>query len=128
MRRATSLIHTSDELSNQLGSARVGCTVGNMVVNQLMFSHDTCVLSGTGISGLQCLPYICDEYAAKHEIAFNYDKPIGVFFALKSINNLLHQMFFLNGVYCTCTIFDQVKYLGVLLNASLKDDDVIQRK
>jgi len=32
-----------DELSIQLGSARVGCTVENMVVNHLMFADDMCV-------------------------------------------------------------------------------------
>ena len=32
-----------DELSIQLGSARVGCTVRNMVVNHLMFADDICV-------------------------------------------------------------------------------------
>jgi len=32
-----------DELSIQVGSARVGCTVGNMVVNHLMFADDMCV-------------------------------------------------------------------------------------
>ena len=31
-----------DELSIQLGSARVGCTVGNMVVNHLAFADDIC--------------------------------------------------------------------------------------
>jgi len=30
----------NDELSIQLGSARVGCTVGKMVVNQLMLAND----------------------------------------------------------------------------------------
>ena len=34
-----------DGLSIQLGSARVGCTVGNMVVNHLMFADDMCVFS-----------------------------------------------------------------------------------
>jgi len=32
-----------DELSIQLGSARVGCTVGNMIVNHLMFADVMCV-------------------------------------------------------------------------------------
>jgi len=31
-----------DELPDQLGSARVGCTVGDMVVNHLMFADDMC--------------------------------------------------------------------------------------
>ena len=44
------------------------------------------------------------------------------FFAQKSINNLPHQMFFY-GV--RVQFFDQVKYLGVWINASLKDDDDI---
>ena len=34
-----------DELSIQLGSARVRCTVGNMVVNHLKFADDICVFS-----------------------------------------------------------------------------------
>jgi len=32
-----------DELSNQLVSARVVCTVGNMAVNHLMFADDICI-------------------------------------------------------------------------------------
>ena len=53
-----------DELSIQLGSARVGCAVGNMVVNHLMFADDICVFSPS-ISGLQCLLNICGDYAAE---------------------------------------------------------------
>ena len=83
-----------DELSIQLGSARVGCTVGKMVVNHLKFPDDICVFR-PGISGLQCLLNICGDYAAEHEITFNCNKTTGVFFfAQKSINNLPHQMFF----------------------------------
>ena len=59
-----------DELSIQLESARVGCTVGNMVVNHLMFADDICVFSPS-ICGLQCLLNICGDYAAEHEITFN---------------------------------------------------------
>jgi len=40
-----------DELSDQLDSARVGCIVGNMVVNHLMFADDICVFSPS-IGGL----------------------------------------------------------------------------
>ena len=49
-----------DELSIQLGSARVGCTVANMVVNHLMFADDICVFSPS-INGLQCLLNICGD-------------------------------------------------------------------
>ena len=71
-----------DELSIQLGSARVGCTVGNVVVNHLMFADDICVFSPS-ISGLQCLLNICGDCAAEHEITFNYNETIGVIFCPK---------------------------------------------
>jgi len=71
-----------DELSIQLESARVGCTVGNMVVNHLIFADDICVFSPS-ISVLQCLLNICGDYAAEHEINFNCNKTIGVLFCPK---------------------------------------------
>jgi len=83
-----------DELSIQLGSARVGCTVGNMVVNHLMFADDICVFSPS-ISGLQCLLNIFGDYAAEHEINLKFEtKQLVFFFTQKGLNNLLHQMFF----------------------------------
>jgi len=42
----------------------------------------------------------------------------------KFLNSVRVQLF--DNVQCACTIFDQVKYPGVLLNVSLKDDDDIQ--
>jgi len=70
-----------DELLDHLGSARMGCTVGNMVVNHLIFA-DICVFSPS-IGGLQCLLNICDDYAAKHKITFNCNKTIGIIFGPK---------------------------------------------
>jgi len=114
-----------DELSTQLGSARAGCTVGNMVVNHLKFADDICVFSPS-ISGLQCLLNICGDYAAEHEITFNGNKTIGVLFFPKKYKQPAPSNVFLIGV--GVQFFDQVKYLGVWINASLKDDDDIQRQ
>ena len=114
-----------DELSIQLGSARVGCTVGNMVVNHLKFADDICVFSPS-ISGLQCLLNICGDYVAEHEIIFNCNKTIGVLFSPKKYKQPAPSNVFLNGV--RVQFLDQVKYLGVWINASLKDDDDIQRQ
>ena len=82
-----------DELSIHLGSARVGCTVGNMVVNHLTFADDICVFSPS-ISGLQCLLNICGDYAAEHEITFDCNKTIGVLFCPKKYKQPPYQMFF----------------------------------
>jgi len=113
-----------DELSIQLGLARVGCTVGNMVVNHLMFADDICVFSPS-ISGLQCL-LIFGDYTAEHEITFNCNKTIGVLFCPKKYKQPSPSNVFLNSV--RVQRFHQVKYLGVWINASLKDDDDIQRQ
>ena len=83
-----------------------------------------CVLSA-GISGLQCLLNICGDYAAEHEIT-NCNKTIGVLFCPKKYKQPALSNVFLNGV--RVQFLDQVKYLGVRINASLKDDDDIQRQ
>jgi len=54
------------ELSIQLGSARVGCTVKNMVVNRLMFV-DYIYAFSPSVTGLQCLLKVCGDYTAEHE-------------------------------------------------------------
>jgi len=114
-----------DKLSIQLGSARVRWTVGNMVVNHLMFADDICVFSPS-ICGQQCLLNICGDYAAEHQITFNCNKTIGVLFCPKKYKQRAPSNVFLSGV--RVQFFDQVKYLGVWINASLKDDDVNQRQ
>jgi len=114
-----------DELSIQLGSVRVGCIVGNMFANHLMFADDICVFDHS-ISGLQCLLNICGDYAAENEMTFNCNKTIGVLFYPKRYKQPAPSNIFLNGV--RVQFFDQVKYLGVWINASLKVDDDIQRQ
>ena len=114
-----------DELSIQLGSARMGWTVGNKVVNHPMFADDICVFS-LSISGLQCLLNICGDYAAEHEITFNCNKTIGALFFPKKYKQPAPSNVFLNGA--RVQFFDQVKYLGVCINASLKGDDGMQRQ
>jgi len=99
--------------------------VGNMVVNHLMFTDDICVFSPS-ISGLQCLLNIGGDYAAEHEITFNCNKTIGVLFCPKKYKKPAPSNVFLNGA--RVQFLDQVKSLGVWINASLKDDDDIQRQ
>jgi len=61
------------------------------------------------------------DYAAEHEITFNCNKTIGVICCPKKYKQPSPSNVFLNGV--RVQFFDQVKYLGVWINASLKDDD-----
>jgi len=59
-------------------------------------------------------------------ITFNCNKTIGVLFCPKKYKQPAPSNVFLNGV--RAQFFDQVKYRGVWINASLKDDDDIQRQ
>ena len=99
--------------------------MGNMVVNHLMFADDICAFSPR-ISGLQCLLNICGDYAAEHEITFNCNKTTGVVFCPKKYKQPAPLNVFLNGI--RVQFLDQLKYLGVWINASLKSDDDIQRQ
>jgi len=96
-----------------------------MVVNHLTFADNIRVFSPS-ISGLQCLMNICGDYAAEHEITFNGNKTIGVLFWPNKYKQPSPSNVFLNGV--RVQFFDQVKYIGVWINESLKDDDDIQRQ
>ena len=70
---------------------------------------------------------ICGDYAAEDEIAFNCNKTIGVLLCPKKYKQPAPSNVFLNGLRVQFS--NQVKYLGVLLNASLKDhDDGVQRQ
>jgi len=73
-------------LSIQLGLVRVGCTVGSMFVNHLMFADGRCVF-GRSISGLHCLLNTFDDYVA-----------IEIFICRASAT--IH--FNCNPVYCSC--------------------------
>ena len=77
------------------------------------------------ISGLKCLLNICGDYAAEHEITFNCNKTISVLFCPKKDKQPATTNVFLNGV--RVQFLNQVKYFGVWINASLRDDDDIQR-
>jgi len=98
----------------------MGCTVGNMVVNHLTFA-DICVFRPS-ISRLQHHLNICGDYdAAEHEITSNCRKTIGVLFCPKKYKQHVPLNVFLNGVRVQFS--DQMKYLGVWINASLKEND-----
>ena len=79
------------------------------------------------VSGLQRLLNICDDdYGAEHEIALNCNKTINVSFCPKMYKQPASSKVFLNVLRVQFS--DRVKYLCVSLNASLKDDDVVQRQ
>ena len=69
---------------------------------------------------------ICCDYAAENEVTFYCNETIGATFCSKKYKQFAPPNVFLNRVRVQFS--DQVKYLGVSLNASLKDYDDIKRR
>ena len=117
--------------SNFYKSLLVGCLLSRLLWNIIPSSIPVLLVASSVLSAirfqiLQCLLNICGDYAAEHEITFNCNKTIGVLFCPKKYKQPAPSNVFLNGV--RVQFFDQVKYFGVWINASLKDDDDIQRQ
>ena len=90
-----------------------------------MYADDICCFSPS-IEGVQELFDICSDYAHTHEISSNVKKTVGVVFPSKETK-----------VHSTPSIFlsitkikfsDKVRYLGILINQYLLDDDDIKRQ
>ena len=69
---------------------------------------------------------ICSDYAHTHEISFNVKKTVGVVFPSKEIKVYSTPSIFLSGTKIKFS--DKVRYLGILINQYLLDDDDIKRQ
>ena len=112
-----------DQLSyNQIAT---GCCVGDDCLNHLIYADDICCFSPS-IEGLQELIDVCSDYAHTHEISFNFNKTVGVVFLSKEIKVHSTPSIFLSGTKMKFS--DKVRYLGILINQCLLDDDDINRQ
>ena len=83
----------------------------------MLYADDLCIVSLSS-AGLQNLLSICDKYCASHSITFNVKKSVCMFFK-SSVNKHCDYA----NVYLSGNLIDfvqEVKYLGVLLNSSMK--------
>ena len=55
-----------DDLSVALSACRTGCSVGNSLINHLMYADDLVSSSPSSI-GLHALITVCEEYAVSHD-------------------------------------------------------------
>ena len=59
-----------DELSKMLNNLHVGCLVGTMLVNHLMYADDLVLLSPSA-AGLSILLSICSTYGIEYDVMYN---------------------------------------------------------
>ena len=101
----------------------VGCFVGTMLVNHLMYADD---LVSPSAAGLSILLSICSTYGIEYDVTYNSTKSNVLVFRSKLLKNVHVPEFEINN-----TAIDRVsmyKYLGHCINDELSDDDDMTRQ
>ena len=112
-------------LSVNLNACRVGCCVGNELINHLMYADDL-VIMAPYVAGLSKLLRICELFGASHDMIFNQKKSASVYFISKTLKGAHLPNVYLNGEVILQV--DSVKYLGHHLTNDLHDDIDIRRQ
>ena len=106
--RHTCLIYNVDDLSVTLNACRVGCCVGNVIINHLMYADDLVILAQS-VAGLSKLLRICESFGESNDIVFNQKKSASLYFISKMLKGAHLPNVYLNGVLVEQV--DSVKYL-----------------
>ena len=114
-----------DGLSDILNKFTIGGSLGGKRINHLLYADDLCIVSLSS-AGLQHLLSICDQYCASHSLTFNVRKSVCMFFKSKR-NKLCHNVpVVLSGN--TIDFVHETKYLGVIINSSMKTSSDVVRQ
>ena len=70
------------DLSVALNACRVGCDVGNVIINHLMYADDLVILAPS-VAGLYKLLSICGIFGESNDIIFNQKKSASLYFISK---------------------------------------------
>ena len=114
-----------DCISKRLNVTKIGCVLGNSIVNHIFYADDL-VLISPSLKGLQKLMNICYDYGTNIDILFNETKTKCVIFKSKKDNFVDYQCVVLGNQkisYCK-----EQKYLGHMYSNDLSDDDDIWRQ
>ena len=113
-----------DDLSLLLCKQNIGCFIDNVCVNHLFYADDICLLAPSA-AGIQQLINICEKYGIEHDILFNSVKS-KCMSILPSRYHLNIPTVTLNNAPLVYT--DSIKYLGVVISHTFKDDNDIVRQ
>ena len=103
-----------DELSKMLNNVHVGCFVGTMLVNHLMYADDLVLLSPSA-AGLSILLSICSTYGIEYDVMYNSTKSNVLIFRSKLLKNVHLPEFEINN-----TAIDRVSIcINILVIASM---------
>ena len=72
-----------DALSSSLSNTPIGCSIGGVMVNHIMYADDLVIISPSA-KGLQRLLDICADYSQSHDNLFNYGKTVCMYMPANS--------------------------------------------
>ena len=113
-----------DDLSNILNKSGLGCHLGDVSVNNLLYADDTCILAPSP-SALQRLLKLCELFACDNNVIFNAAKTKYMCLKTKTLKDLIVPDVLLSGN--ALTRLSVQKYLGVLISDDCQDDVDIKR-
>jgi hypothetical protein len=114
-----------DDLSSQLNVLPIGCYVGNVCVNHLMYADDI-VLIAPSAAGLQKLVLVCEQFGASHDVLYNSKKSFTMIVKSTLLKDARIPHFKLNNTSICET--ECTKYLGHFINSSFSDNNDILRQ
>ena len=115
-----------DDLSTRLNKLKIGCTIGEMIINHLMFADDI-VLISPSTYGLKVLLDECRKYGMQCNIIFNPKKSAVMFIKPSHMKHINMPTFSINNE--CINVVNKYTYLGHILCDSLKDDlDILRQR
>ena len=112
-----------DDLSVQLHTKPIGCSLGKTVVNHLIYADDLLLFAPSG-KGLQTLLDCCYIYSCEYDVQVNASKSLIMYFDSRNAN--LAREMTLGRTKLNFTI--SCKYLGHVICNDLSDKADIQAK
>ena len=113
-----------DDLTQSLIKSKIGCMLGEVCYNHIFYAYDLCLLAPCAIA-LQKLLDICHEYGVEHDVIYNPLKSVCIVFKPDRFSLKCPLVHLGNNVL---EYQEKVKYLGVLLNDKLNDNDDVMKQ
>ena len=85
-----------DALSSSMSNTPIGCSIGGVMVNHIMYADDLVIISPSA-KGLQRLLDICTDYGQSYDILVNYGKTVCMYMPANSSFYINTPAVFLNG-------------------------------
>ena len=115
-----------DDLSNRLNKLKIGCVLGNLILNHLMYADDL-VLISPSTYGLCKLIAECEKFGIEFDIMFNSKKSAIMFFQPKFMNNMNLPVWKINDE--NIRVVSDYLYLGHIICDDLSDDlDILKQR